>query len=557
MKKVVLLIVLSLALSFILFGNSLKGGYTLDDYPVIDDREVLENIKNFPEIFISTWHPNQPRTGTYRPLTLISFALNNFVFGKDNTFTFHLINISLHAFNALLIFYVVSQFTSNRAAYLSALLFMFMPIHSEPVSSIVGRKELLGLFFMLLSLLWFFKKRYFISSLVFLLALLANEFSISLLPLIGVLLLIQMGSLLKSIKPALYYIAPFFMYFLLRYATLKQYAFGGGFVNPVINPLIFLSIKERIFTSLSHLYLYIQKSFYPINLSPDYSFNQIPAVQNIFHSYQALSGLMFLIGFTLLFIFSKKDLKIALALFLAPYIVMSNIFFITTGAFAERWWYFPSFGLAVLVAFGIDRIINNYKSFKPYLYGFLAVVLTGYSFLTIKQNRIWLNNRSLFVHAAKASPDSVWVRTNLAAVYFKENKSEQAKDEINRSLKISENYPFTLNIYAKLRWQEGKYEEAGSAFNRAIENDIYKINHRDLYRALAVMKLETKDYGEALTYIQQATESVVFRNVEKAIYLDNLLLGYIDSLSKNKPSILSDSEKNIVKSLITHIKGSE
>ena len=167
-------------MSFILFGNSLKGSYTLDDYPVINDREVLESVRSFPEIFNSTWHPEQPRTGTYRPLTLASFALNNFIFSKDNTFAFHLINLLLHAFNAFLIFYVASQFTSKRAAYLSALLFMFMPIHSEPVSSIVGRKELLGLFFVLLSLLWFFKKKYPVSSLAFLLALLANEFSISL-----------------------------------------------------------------------------------------------------------------------------------------------------------------------------------------------------------------------------------------------------------------------------------------------------------------------------------------------------------------------------------------
>ena len=557
MKKIVLLIAVSIALSFILFGNSLKGSYTLDDYPVINDREVLESVRSFPEIFNSTWHPEQPRTGTYRPLTLVSFALNNFIFSKDNTFAFHLINILLHAFNALLIFYVVLQFTSKRTAYLSALLFMFMPIHSEPVSSIVGRKELLGLFFILLSLLWFFKKKYRNSSLAFLFALLANEFSVSLLPLISVLLLIQTKSFLKSLKPALCYVAPFSVYFLLRYITLGQYIFGGGFVNSIISPLVSVSTKERIFTSLSHLYLYIQKSFYPVTLSPDYSFNQIPTVTNLFNSYQSLLGLIFLVGFILVFIFSKKDLKIAAALFLVPYALMSNIFFITTGAFAERWWYIPSFGLVVLASFGIDSIINNYKNFRPYLCGFGIAILVWYSFLTIKQNRIWLNNRNLFVHAAKASPDSVWVRTNLAAVYFKENNFARSKTEIDRSLKIFENYPFTLNIYAKLKWQEGKFDEAELAFKRAIENDIYKINNRDLYRALSILKLETKDYDEALTYIQLATESVVFRDIKKVVYLDNLLLSYIDSLSKNKPSVLSDSENDIVESLLIHIKGSE
>ncbi len=557
MKRTTLLITISIVLAFVLFGNGLKGGYTLDDYPVINDREVLEDVKSFPKIFTSTWHPDQPRTGIYRPLTLFSFALNNLIFSKDNVFAFHLVNILLHALNTFLIFYVISRVASKRVAYLSALLFMFLPIHSEPVSSIVGRKELLGFLFILLSLLWFFRGKYIASSLAFFLALLANDFSISLLPLVGILFLIQTGSFLKSIKPFLFYLAFLPVYFMLRYAALGQYAFGGDFVNPIITPLTSMPVKERIFTSFSHLYLYIQKSFYPVNLSPDHSFNQIPTVINLFHSYQSLLGLVFLIGFILIFIFSKKDLKIASALFLAPYIVMSNIFFITTGSFAERWWYLPSFGLVVLISFGIDKIIVNHKNFKPYLYGLIAVTLVVYSFLTIKQNRIWSNNRELFVHAAKASPNSAWVRTNLAAIYFKESKFDQAKDEIERSLKISEDHPFTLNIYAKLKWQEGNLQEAESVFKRAIENDIYGANHRDLYRALSILKLEVKDYDEALNYIRYATESDVFRNPKKVVYLDNLLLSYIYGLSKNKPDVLSDSEHEIVRSLITHVKGSE
>ncbi|MEK6878309.1 MAG: hypothetical protein AABY22_01805 [Nanoarchaeota archaeon] len=177
--------------------------------------------------------------------------------------------------------------------------------------------------------------------------------------------------------------------------------------------------------------------------------------------------------------------------------------------------------------------------------------------MTIKQNRIWLNNRNLFVHAAKASPNSAWARTNLAAIYFKENKFYQAKNEINLSLKISENYPFTLNIYAKLKWREKELEEAEAAFKKALEFDKNGRNHRDLYRSLAILKLETKNHNEALNYITDTLSSTAFGDVKKAVYLDNLLLSYIDSLSKNKPSVLSDSENGIVKFLIAHVKGSE
>ena len=554
-KKTVLLILGSLTLSFILFGNSLRGTYTLDDNPVINDREVLESLEKLPEIFTSTWHPKQPWTGTYRPLTLVSFALNNFIFSKDNTFGFHLVNIFLHALNVFLIFKVVSQFSSKRIAYLSALLFMFMPIHSESVSSIVGRKELLGLFFVLLSLLWFFKKKYFVSSSAFFLALLANEFSISLLLLMGILLLIQTESFLRSIKPSLYYITPLPIYFLLRYITLKQYAFGGGFIDPVINPLIFVSIKERIFTALSHLYLYIQKTFYPLNLSPDYSFNQIPTVQNIFHSYQALLGLLFLIGFILLFIFSKKELKIALTLFLAPYVVMSNLFFITTGAFAERWWYLPSFGLAVLVAFGFDKIINNYKTLRPYLYSLGIIILIWYSLLTIEQNRVWLNNRNLFIYAAEASPNSVGARSNLAAVYLEEERFAEAREEVEYALSVYDKHPPALNILGKLNWKDIRYKDAEVAFKKALEFDKNGRNHRSLFRSLAFLSLDLGKNTEAFMYMEEALKWPPSRDSQKIVQIDEILYEKIKKYSTRRSGSYTKEEIEELASLIKIVRG--
>ena len=67
--------------------------------------------------------------------------------------------------------------------------------------------------------------------------------------------------------------------------------------------------------------------------------------------------------------------------------------------------------------------------------------------------------------------------------------------------------------------------------------------------------LETREYGEAERYIKNALNSLVFRDANKAIYLDNLLFGYIDALVKNKSGGLPDSEKKIVEALIAHIKG--
>ncbi len=552
-KKFIFLTLACLAAAFILFGNGLAGTFTLDDYEVIKDREVLSSLGNIPKIFTSPWHPEQ-WAGTYRPLTMVSLALNNFLF-PGHLASFHLVNILLHAFNVVLIFYVVSRFASRRVAGLSALIFMFLPIHTEPVSSIVGRKELLGTFFALWTLLCFFDRRYWLSSLAFLLALLSNEFLISI-PLMAVILWWQQtGQVIKSVKIGLTYLIPLPLYFFLRYLALGKYAWGGAAVSPVINPLFFVSLKERVFTSFSYFFLYLKKTFYPINLSPDHSFNQIPVVPNLFASPQALLGLLFILFLTYFFIFSKKEAKTAAVLFLLPYLVMSNLFFVAAGAFAERWWYFPSFGLSVLAALGLDKLAANYAKFKPYIYGLGVIVLVWYSWLTVRQNHIWLNNRNLFVQAADQSPRSAWARSNLAAVYWEEKEFVRAREESAAALEIYDKYPPALNILGKLNWRDKKYEEAEKAFKKALEFDENGRNHRSLYRSLAFLSFDLGYRQDAFQYMEQAVKWPSPRGSQKIIAIDEYLYKTLDKHKDRRANSYTVKEKEELSLLIRQVGG--
>lgn len=257
---------------------------------------------------------------------------------------------------------------------------------------------------------------------------------------------------------------------------------------------------------------------------------------------------------TLFFKSKNQGIKASIILFLVPFAVISNTFFVTTGVFAERWWYFPSIGL-VLFTLALLGKLPDHKIYKLLIPIFILIAGVFYLFVSFGQARIWTDERKLVVSAAERSPNSAWARANLAAVYFKEKDFSLAKNEVERSLEIYENYPFALNIYAKLKWREGKLNESESAFLSAAGSDLNKRNNRDLYRALAVLKLEEKNYGAALNYIQRAAESAAFGDIEKAIFLDNLLFDYIKSLAENSPNKLSDSEKKTVDALATHIKG--
>lgn len=544
----------TLVLFIFLFGSFLGAGYILDDHSVIENREELRSPSALYKVFLLPWHRDQPWAGNYRPLTLLSYALT--LSFSESTALLRLINIILHSANAALIFYLINSYFSRKSAYLTAFGFAILPINIGNVMSFVGRSDLLSAFFILISLILFYKERHIFGAASFLLALLAKEFSIFLLPIIIIISFILGKYDIKKVsKKISFYATAIAPYFLLRYFALGEYAFNSrGSVDPIIGPLAFINLKERILTGFVYFYLYLRKTFISFDLSPDYSFNQI-SVPSIF-DLNLIIGASLLTLCLLLFFRGDLKLKTSVLLFLIPFGVISNTFFVTTGVFAERWWYFPSIGLVLFVSTLIARLLESKKSFYKFLiYPSILAAGVFYLYISLEQAKIWTNERRLFITAAQRSPNSAWARTNLAAVYFKENNFSQAEDEIKSSLKISENYPLTLNIHAKLKWREGKFSEAETSFVRALENDINKRNHRDLYRSLAVLKLEIRDYSEALTYIKNVSESIAFGDVEKAVYLDNLLLNHIRDLAENKPNSLSDSGKKAVEALIAHVKG--
>ncbi len=555
-RKLIIVIIVSIALSFFLFGNVIKGKFVGDDDSIINSRTDLRSLKNIPSFFTSSAYPGETWIGLYRPLTLSSYALN-FAFSEKPA-GFHILNILLHALNVILVFLITCKFASKKVAYLSSFLFLFLPIHTEAVSSIVGRSELLSVFFVLLALLLFLKNKHIWASLVFLLALFSKEFAVVFLPLIGLLLLfeaVEVKKLKKFIGVGLYYLPPLVIYFFLRYLTLGKYAFGGLIFDRVTAPLAFLSLKQRILNGFLSLFLYLRKSFYPVDLSPDYSFNQIPAVQNIFSSPQAIVGFILLLGIIAMIVFGRKKLKVAASVLLVPFIFISNMLFVTSGSFAERWWYFPSFGLAVMAAILIDWLIGEYKRLQPVFLVSLFFMAGWFSFLIIKQNRIWFDNRPFFVYTARMSPDSAWARSNRAAVYLEEKNFDKAKEEVEASLRIYGAYLPALNILGKLHWQADKYEEAEAAFKKAIEADIKDRSSRRLYRMLAFLNLDFGNNQKAFMYMKKAVELPAAGGNEKIIKTDEVLYKIVESYKDRKPSSYTQKEGEDLVNLIKMIRG--
>lgn len=554
-KDLIIFFGVSLTLSLIIFGPSLTGKFTLDDHPVIESRLDLFSFKNFPALFFSPWHPAGEWAGNYRPLTLLSFALNGML--SEKTVGFHLVNVFLHALNAALVFQLAKRLSSRRAGWLAGLLFLFWPIHTEAVASIVGRVYLLGTFFSLLSLIYFFEKKYLISSFFFLAALLSGDYFISLALVLGLLLWWETRNFWRLIRRGAGYVIAVIIYFFCRYLTLgTRYVFGGeGYVDPIIGPLAYLGVKERILTALTHLYLYLRKTFFPIDLSPDYSFNQIPAVIS-FGAWKAWIGFGVL-GLVTWLIFrrrSSRPVKIAAILFLTGYILMSNLAVVTTGTMAERWWYWPSLGLTILLAVFGDQLMAKSRWRGGLVIGG-GLLLAWYGWLAFQQSRFWVDDQHLFARASEKSPQSVWARTNLAEEYFARKDYERAKTEVQRAIAITDENPLTLYVLGKIYWQALDLDQAEQSFLRAVEFDKRGRNRRSLYRMLALLNLDSGQNKKAETYMQEAVQWPVARQKENIVEIDNYLVKLTKELAGRKPSRYRLEEKEKLVEMIKALRG--
>ena len=167
--------------------NAFNGVFQFDDYNVIVDNTVVHSF--------SAWF-NDLGHGI-RPILKLSYLLN--WLSGWGVFGFHIFNISLHAANSILVYYLACQFAKyplaikspnqlNTAALLSALLFALHPVQTEAVTYICGRSTSLMAFFYLCSLLTYIKGSlnnnkftlYLVSPLLFIFAMATKEVAITL-----------------------------------------------------------------------------------------------------------------------------------------------------------------------------------------------------------------------------------------------------------------------------------------------------------------------------------------------------------------------------------------
>ena len=128
---------------------ALRGGFVWDDEPLITANPLLRTPSGLAEIWSGS------RTADYFPVTNSVFWIEHHLFG-DNPTGYHALNILLQATNALLLWRVLRRL-QIPGAFLAALIFAIHPVHAESVAWISELKNVLSMFFFLISALLFFE----------------------------------------------------------------------------------------------------------------------------------------------------------------------------------------------------------------------------------------------------------------------------------------------------------------------------------------------------------------------------------------------------------------
>lgn len=145
------------ALVFMLYATSLQF-----DFVNWDDPSYVLNNETIKSWSFANLHSIATKVAikNYAPLTMFSLLIDYTLWG-ENAGGYHLTNILLHALNAVLVYWLVTQVTRQRfIGWTTAVLFAVHPVQVESVVWISSRKGLLSGAFMLAALIcWLRPKR--------------------------------------------------------------------------------------------------------------------------------------------------------------------------------------------------------------------------------------------------------------------------------------------------------------------------------------------------------------------------------------------------------------
>ena len=481
---------------FILYSNTLENTYALDDKAVIwKNKFTQKGIAGIKEIFSYDSMAGLFGTeanlegGRYRPLSLVTFAIEIEFFGKKMTnisatepfkgcpFVSHLVNILLYCTTLLILYKVLKKLFINfkpkyeflSIPFLATILFAAHPLHTEIVANIKGRDEILAFLFSFEALNYAIKyidknKRSPIYKLIgificIFLGAMAKETTITFLAIIPLCIYFfrdkqKISNYILILVPA---IIGILLYFILRYKAIGN-TMGLEVTNLMNNPFYGMTILQRYSTIFFTLLLYLKLLIFPHPLTWDYYPYHI-GIYEVTNIWVILSLLLHLAFFAIAILGLKKKsvFSFSILFYMITLSITSNLIF-NIGAFMnERFIYFSLLGFCIVVAYllseKLPKILKNIKIYKISSTLVLSIILILFSIKVVSRNRNWENSYTLFKNDVAISKNSAKGNSSYASELYKQADDADAleiKDTVLRNKLLLEAKPYfekSIEIY--------------------------------------------------------------------------------------------------------------
>ena len=539
-KYTCLVVIFLIVASCAAFGRILGNDFiNFDDNKYItENNHIKEGINTksiewaFTTAYFSYWHP----------LTWLSHTLDWSLFGA-NASGHHLVSLLWHIGSAILLFLFLNKTTGSLwpSAFVAAL-FALHPLRVESVAWASERKDVLSVFFGLASIYAYAYyvessklSKYFLCLILFALSLMAKPMLVTL-PFIMLLLdywplgrwqkvlVIETVPILvnkgvgkkktkerraessvekKTAKPVkngrqlignlLWEKVPFiFLAMILSIALIWQQQAAGGMVS-----IQQISFSDRIINAIVSYVSYVGKTFWPVDLAVFYPY------EHSFPIWQILSASLILLGVSIVVVYFAKR---------TPFFAIGWLWYLSTlfpvigllqagaQAMADRYTYFPSIGIAIIVAWGIVYLLPKEKMRKIIIFP-AAIILAALTFLTWQQCGYWNNSIELFNHTLQVTKDNYLAQTNLGVALDAKGKNDQALAHYLSALKINPHYDKAHYNLAMVFKEQGNIEASLKHFQETL---LINPNFPDAHNNIGIiLEKYFKKYEEAIYHYEQ------------------------------------------------------
>jgi hypothetical protein len=434
-----------------LYARTIGFDFAYDDFTVVVGHPQVVS-HDWLAIATSPYHVGasvRVETGAYRPLTIASLAANHAISGL-HPWSYHLVNVALHAGAAILVFLLAIELRlAWGAALVAGLAFAVHPVHVEAVANVAGRAELLSTVLALSALLAYLRGRLARMAVFLGAAFFSKENTITIVGVIALAEALRLGPSRLSEGAARWRAArwallaaavPVVIYLAARHEVLGALGLARGAVTPIENPVVGLAAIPRAATVLMVFVRAVALVVTPVRLSPDYGFAEIVPVGSLL-SPAPLAGAVLLTALVAVIVYAFHRAPLAafcVGSVLATYAIVSNAFVLIGTILGDRLLYLPSVFACLLL--GIVAAASARRFGGAVTSAGAAAILVALGARAAVYTGVWRNDATLFPYAARVAPRSVRALGGWAEILGEQGRPAEARAVLDRALELAPDF---------------------------------------------------------------------------------------------------------------------